>query len=189
MVNRIIVGITGASGAIYGIRLLEVLRQKNIETHLLVSNPGWITIREEMGIQDKNRVITMANFYYNIDDIASKLASGSFITDGMIIAPCSVKSASAMANSYSDNLLIRAADVVLKEGRKLIILFRESPIHIGHVKILEKILLMGGKVLIPAPGFYVHPRSIDDIVNYTVGRLLDQYGLEHNLFTRWKGIL
>jgi len=189
MVNRLIVGITGASGAIYGIRLLEILKQNSIETHLLVSNPGWITIREEMGIDDKSRVIAMSNFYYEIDDIASRLASGSFITDGMIIAPCSVKSASAIANSYSDNLLLRAADVVLKEGRKLVILFRESPIHIGHIRILEKILLMGGKVFFPVPGFYVHPRSIDDIVNYTVGRLLDQYGIEHGLFTRWNGIL
>ena len=183
----LIVGITGASGAIYGIRLLEVLSFiKNVETHLIVSEPAEAIIKYETGrsIED---VKQLASFSYDIRDIGTQIASGSFKTDGMIIAPCTVKTMSAIANSYSENLLIRVGDVTLKEKRQLLLLVRETPLHIGHLRNMERLCEMGAIIMPPAPAFYHKPQTIQDIVDHTVGKMLDIFGIEHTLFQRWSG--
>jgi len=184
----LIVGITGASGAIYGIRLLEVLSSvKNVETHLIVSEPAEAIIKYETGrsIED---VKELASFSYDIRDIGAQIASGSFKTDGMIVAPCTVKTMSAIANSYSENLLIRAGDVTIKEKRQLLLLVRETPLHIGHIRNMERLCEMGAIIMPPAPAFYYRPQTIQDIVDHTVGKMLDLFGIEHGLFQRWSGI-
>ena len=184
----LIVGITGASGAIYGIRLLEVLSSiKNVETHLIVSEPAEAIIKYETGrsIED---VKELASFSYDIRDIGAQIASGSFKTDGMIVAPCTVKTMSAIANSYSENLLIRAGDVTIKERRQLLLLVRETPLHIGHIRNMERLCEMGAIIMPPAPAFYYRPQTIQDIVDHTVGKMLDLFGIEHTLFQRWSGI-
>ncbi|HXZ30579.1 MAG TPA: UbiX family flavin prenyltransferase [Dehalococcoidia bacterium] len=184
----LIVGITGASGAIYGIRLLEVLSSvKNVETHLIVSEPAEAIIKYETGrsIED---VKALASFSYDIRDIGAQIASGSFKTDGMIVAPCTVKTMSAIANSYSENLLIRAGDVTIKERRQLLLLVRETPLHIGHIRNMERLCEMGAIIMPPAPAFYYRPQTIQDIVDHTVGKMLDLFGIEHTLFQRWSGI-
>jgi 4-hydroxy-3-polyprenylbenzoate decarboxylase len=183
----LIVGITGASGVIYGIRLLEVLStNKEIETHLIMSEAGETNIRYETDWKVE-QVRALANFYYDIHDAGAKLASGSFKRDGMIIAPCSMETLSAVANSYTDNLLIRTADVTLKERRKLILLVRETPLHLGHLRNMEKATEMGAIILPPVPAFYPKPKTIQDIVDHTIGKTLDIFGIEHTLFQRWPG--
>jgi 4-hydroxy-3-polyprenylbenzoate decarboxylase len=184
----LVVGITGASGAVYGIRLLEVLSSiKNVETHLIVSEPAEAIIKYEIGrsIED---VKQLASFSYDIRDIGSQIASGSFKTDGMIVAPCTVKTMSAIANSYSENLLIRVGDVTLKERRQLLLLVRETPLHLGHLRNMERLCEMGAIIMPPAPAFYHKPQTIQDIVDHTVGKMLDIFGIEHTLFQRWSGI-
>ncbi len=184
----LVVGITGASGAVYGIRLLEVLSSiKNVETHLIMSEPAEAIIKYETGrsIED---VKELASFSYDIRDIGAQIASGSFKTDGMIVAPCTVKTMSAIANSYSENLLIRVGDVTLKERRQLLLLVRETPLHIGHLRNMERLCEMGAIIMPPAPAFYHKPQTIQDIVDHTVGKMLDIFGIEHNLFQRWPGI-
>lgn len=184
----LVVGITGASGAIYGIRLLEVLSSiKNVETHLIVSEAAEAIIKYETGrsIED---VKELASFSYNIRDIGAQIASGSFKTDGMIVAPCTVKTMSAIANSYSENLLIRVGDVTIKERRQLLLLVRETPLHIGHIRNMERLCEMGAIIMPPAPAFYHKPQTIQDIVDHTVGKMLDLFGIEHTLFQRWSGI-
>jgi 4-hydroxy-3-polyprenylbenzoate decarboxylase len=184
----LVVGITGASGAVYGIRLLEVLSSiKNVETHLIVSEPAEAIIKYETGrgIED---VKQLASFSYDIRDIGAQIASGSFKTDGMIVAPCTVKTMSAIANSYSENLLIRVGDVTLKERRQLLLLVRETPLHLGHIKNMERLCETGAIIMPPAPAFYHKPQTIQDIVDYTVGKMLDIFGIEHTLFQRWSGI-
>jgi 4-hydroxy-3-polyprenylbenzoate decarboxylase len=184
----LVVGITGASGAVYGIRLLEVLSAvKNVETHLVVSAPAEAIIKYETGksIEDLR---ALARFSYDIGDIGAQIASGSFKTDGMIIAPCTVKTLAAIANSYSENLLIRAGDVTLKERRRLLLLVRETPLHIGHLRNMERLCEMGAIIMPPAPTFYHKPQTVQDIVNHTVGKMLDLFGIEHTLFSRWSGI-
>jgi 4-hydroxy-3-polyprenylbenzoate decarboxylase len=183
----LVVGITGASGVIYGIRLLEVLSANNaVETHLLVSKAGAQNIKYETD-WNLEQVIALADFYYNIDDSGAALASGSFKRDGMIIAPCSMKTLSAVANSYTDNLLIRTADVTLKEGKKLILLVRETPLHLGHLRNMEKVAEMGAVVLPPVPAFYHRPQTIQEVIDHTIGKVLDMLDIEHNLFPRWSG--
>ncbi|MCL6479025.1 MAG: UbiX family flavin prenyltransferase [Peptococcaceae bacterium] len=185
---RIIVGISGASGAIYGIRLLEVLAlEKNIETHLVISRAAEITIAHETSY-DLNYVRGLARKVYGMENIGAPIASGSFQTDGMIIAPCSVKTLSAIANSYNDNLMVRAADVVLKERRKLVLLVRETPLHLGHIRLMEQVTMAGGILMPPVPAFYHRPKELDDIINQTVGKALDLVGVPHQLFRRWKGL-
>lgn len=185
---RIIIGISGASGAIYGIRLLEVLAsEKNVETHLIISRAAEITINQETTC-DLNYVKGLAHRVYGMENIGANIASGSFHTDGMIIAPCSVKTLSAIASSYNDTLMVRAADVVLKERRKLVMLVRETPLHLGHIRLMEQVTLAGGILLPPVPAFYHQPRQLDDIINQTVGKALDLVGVPHELFTRWKGL-
>ena len=184
----LVVGITGASGAIYGIRLLEVLSSiKNVETHLLVSEAGEAIIKYETGrsIEDLKE---LASFSYDIRDMAARISSGSFRTDGMIVAPCTVKTMSAIANSYSENLLIRVGDVTLKERRQLLLLVRETPLHIGHLRNMERLCEMGAIIMPPAPAFYHRPKTIEDIVDHTVGKMLDLFGIEHSLFLRWSGM-
>lgn len=184
----LIVGITGATGAIYGIRLLEVLSStENIETHLIVSEPAEAIIKYETdrSIED---IKQLASFSYDIGDIGAQIGSGSFRANGMIVAPCTVKTMSAIANSYSDNLLIRVGDVTLKERRQLVLLVRETPLHIGHLRNMERLCEMGAIIMPPAPAFYHKPQTIQDIVDHTVGKMLDIFGIEHTLFQRWSGI-
>ena len=184
---RILIGINGATGVIYGIRLLQVLSGiKNIETHLVISAAGERTIEIETGYKG-SEIKALANFSYAIDDIGACLASGSFRRDAMIIAPCSMKSLSAIANSYADNLLTRAADVTLKERGKLLLLVRETPLHLGHLKNMVSVTEMGAIVVPPLPAFYHKPKTIQDIVDHTVGKTLDLLNIDHNLFARWPG--
>ena len=184
----LVVGITGASGAVYGIRLLEVLSStENVETHLVVSKPAEAIIKYETGrsIED---VKELASFSYDIGDIGARISSGSFKTDGMLVAPCTVKTMSAIANSYSENLLIRVGDVTLKERRQLLLLVRETPLHLGHLRNMERLCEMGAIIMPPAPAFYHKPETIQDIVDHIVGRMLDIFGIEHTLFQRWPGM-
>jgi len=184
----LVVGITGASGAIYGIRLLEVLSStKNVETHLIVSEAGEAIIKHETnrGIEE---VKELASFSYDIRDIGAQISSGSFSTDGMVVAPCTVKTMSAIANSYSENLLIRVGDATLKERRPLLLLVRETPLHLGHLRSMERLCEMGAIIMPPAPAFYHRPQTIQDIVDHTVGKMLDIFGIEHSLSQRWPGM-
>ena len=184
----LVVGITGASGAVYGIRLLEVLsRIKNVETHLIVSEAGEAIVKHETGRQ-MEEVRELASFSYDIRDMGAQIASGSFKTDGMIVAPCTVKTMSAIANSYSENLLIRVGDVTVKERRPLLLLVRETPLHLGHLRNMERLCEMGAIIMPPAPAFYHRPQTIQDIVDHTVGKILDIFGIEHILFQRWPGM-
>jgi len=184
---RIIVGISGATGAIYGIRLLEALREQGVETHLVITQPAKATIEYETSYS-LAQVEALATHVYDVNDIGAPIASGSFRTDGMVVAPCSVKTLSAIANSYSDNLLVRAADVTLKERRRLILLVRETPLHLGHLRLMTMVTEMGGIILPPVPAFYHHPKTVDDIINQTIGKVLDQLGLDSKIFRRWEGM-
>jgi 4-hydroxy-3-polyprenylbenzoate decarboxylase len=184
---RIIVGMNGTTGVIYGIRLLEVLSGiKEMETHLVISRACEKTIGIETDFSVE-QIRAYATHVYPIDDIGACLASGSFLRDGMIIAPCSMKTLSALANAYSDNLLTRAADVTLKERSRLVLMVRETPLHLGHLRNMVRVTEMGAIVLPPAPAFYHQPRTIRDIVDHTVGKALDLFHIEHNLYRRWSG--
>lgn len=183
---KIVVGMSGASGAIYGIKLLEALRQCRVETHLVISKSAQMTITVETNYQ-VSEVESLADFVYDNADVGAAIASGSFKHDGMIIAPCSIKSLSALAHSYNDNLLVRAADVTLKERRKLVVMVRETPLHLGHLKLLVALSENGAIILPPMPAFYHRPQSIADIINQTIGKVLDQFDIEHQLFHRWEG--
>ncbi|MBI2830575.1 MAG: UbiX family flavin prenyltransferase [Chloroflexi bacterium] len=184
----IIIGISGASGAIYGIRLLEILSRTNgIETHLVISKAAEANIEYETGWKVKD-VRALANHCYEIDDIGAKPSSGSFKRDAMIIAPCSMKTLSALANSYTDNLLVRAADVTLKERRKLVLLARETPLHLGHLRNMERLTEIGAIIFPPVPAFYHKPETIGDIIDHSVGKVLDLLDIEHSLFARWSGM-
>ena len=185
--TRLVVGITGATGVIYGIRLLEVLRsQPDIETHLILSAPAKRTIVEESGLSVPD-VEALAAHRYDNRDIGASVASGSFRTAGMIVAPCSIKTAGALASSHTDTLIARAADVTLKEGRPLILLVRETPLHVGHLRCLTALAEMGAVIMPPMPAFYNRPRDIDDIVNGTVARVLDRLNLPQQLVPEWLG--
>ncbi|MDA8133433.1 MAG: UbiX family flavin prenyltransferase [Desulfobacteraceae bacterium] len=184
MTKRLIVGIAGASGVIYGVRMLEVLKNRGIETHLIISEAGKLNIRIETDY-DVDEVLAMADITYSNKQMAASVASGSFQTMGMVIAPCTVKTLSGIANSYNENLLIRAADVQLKEKRKLALMFRETPLHVGHLRLLTQAAEMGAHIVPPIPAFYHHPKTIDDIINQSVGKVLDYMGIEHDLFKRW----
>ncbi len=181
---KLVIGISGASGAVYGIRLLETLRQCKVETHLVISKSAHRTINLETNYK-LSEVESLADFVYDNADVGASIASGSFKHHGMIIAPCSIKSLSGVAHSYNDNLLVRAADVTLKEKRKLVLMVRETPLHLGHLRMLVALSEVGGIILPPMPAFYHQPASISDIVNQTVGKILDQFDIEHQLFRRW----
>lgn len=182
--KRIIVGITGASGVIYGARVLQALRRQQVETHLIVSDGAVRNLfLESAGTLEE--VKAMATHVHSFEDLGASVASGSYRMDGMIVAPCSIKTLSAIANSYNENLLVRAADVTLKERRKLVLIVRETPLHEGHLDLMLKVTRMGGVILPPVPAFYHLPKTIDDIVNQTVGKVLDQFSIDANLFNRW----
>ena len=184
--RRLIVGISGASGAVYGIRALQALRDiADIECHLVLSPSAKRTILEETD-WDVPAVEALADVVHSHRDIGAAIASGSFQTIGMLVAPCSIKSLSGIANSYSDNLLTRAADVCLKEQRRLVLLVRETPLHLGHIELLGQAARYGAVVLPPVPAFYNRPQTVDDIVDHTVGKALDQFDIPHQLFKRWK---
>jgi flavin prenyltransferase len=186
-VKRIVVGITGSTGATYGIRLLEALRRaKDVEIHLVLSAPAKRTLVEETD-RSVADVEALAHVCYDNRDIGAAIASGSFRTAGMVIAPCSIKTLSALASCHADTLISRAGDVTLKEGRTLIALVRETPLHVGHLKQMLALAEMGGVVLPPMPAFYNRPRTIDELVDHTVARVLDRLGLHHDLVPEWTG--
>ncbi|BBQ82941.1 TPA: UbiX family flavin prenyltransferase [Kluyvera ascorbata] len=187
--KRLIIGISGASGAIYGVRLLEVLRAlPGVETHLVMSQAARQTLALETSLSLRD-VQTLADVVHDSRDIAASISSGSFKTAGMAILPCSIKSLSGIVNSYTDGLLTRAADVVLKERRPLVLCVRETPLHLGHLRLMTQAAEMGAIIMPPVPAFYHRPQTLDDVINQTVNRVLDQFDitLPDDLFTRWSG--
>lgn len=186
-IMRLIIGMSGASGVIYGIRLLEVLHGvADVETHLVMSDSAKLNIAIETDRNAKD-VQALADEVYSNKDIAARLASGSFRTDGMIVAPCAIKTLSAIANSYADSLLVRAADVILKERRRLVLVPRETPLHTGHCELLYKASQIGAIIAPPMPAHYINPQSVDDLVDHHVGRILDLFDLDPGLVSRWQG--
>lgn len=180
-----VVGISGASGAIYGIRLLQVLRQVGThDLHLIMTRAARDTIRLETDFSVEE-VEEMADQVYDIENQGAPVASGTFLTEGMVVAPCSMKTLSALANSMAINLLIRAGDVVMKEGRRLVLVVRETPLHAGHLELMLRLARLGAVILPPVPAFYTKPKGLDDIINHTVGKVLDQFGIDAGLFPRW----
>ena len=185
MSQRLVVGLSGASGAIYGIRLLEILRDHpEIETHLVLTKPGERTIAEETSYRLAD-VKAMATVVHPLIDIGASIASGSFRTLGMVVIPCSIHTASSIAYCHSDNLLTRAADVTLKEGRKLVLVVRETPLHRGHLKMLLEATEAGAVILPPVPAFYSQPKTLDNVIDQTIGRVLDRFDIAHALSPRW----
>ena len=184
LLMKLIIGISGASGAIYGIRILELLKPlPDVETHLIATDMGRATISMETG-RSFESVEAMADVAYNVRDLAAALSSGSVATDGMIVAPCSVKSLSSIARAANDNLLTRAADVTLKQRRRLVLMFRETPLHEGHCRLMVDATRLGAVLMPPVPAFYTQPETIEDIVDQTVGRVLDLWGIDVGL-ERW----
>ena len=184
---QLIIGMSGASGVIYGIRLLEVLKSEpEIETHLVMSESAKMNIGLETN-WNANDVKALADHVHSNKDIASNIASGSYRTAGMIVAPCSIKTLSAIANSYADSLLVRAADVVLKEQRQLVLVPRETPLHTGHCELLMKASQIGAVIAPPMPAHYINPQSVDDLVDHHVGRVLDLFHIDPGLVKRWQG--
>jgi 4-hydroxy-3-polyprenylbenzoate decarboxylase len=187
-VKRLVVGITGASGAVLGIRLLQVVRETKLaETQLIISAAGKATITQETSWKVSD-VAALADVTYDVRDVGAAIASGSFVTAGMVIIPCSVKTLSAVANSYSADLISRAADVTLKEGRPLVLVFRETPLHLGHIRLMERAAEAGAVILPPVPAFYARPQTVEDIVDNTVGRALLRLGIENDLYLKWAGM-
>jgi 4-hydroxy-3-polyprenylbenzoate decarboxylase len=182
---RIVVGLSGASSPIYGIRTLEALKEAGVETHLVVSDGARRTITLETR-WTVEQVQSLATVVYDNRDLAASISSGSFLTDGMIVAPCSMRTLSAIAHSQGQDLLVRAADVTLKERRKLVLVTRETPLHLGHLRNMVQATEIGATILPPMPAFYHAPATVDDIVNQTVGKILDQFRVEHALFRRWR---
>src|ERR1700761_7787575 len=187
--ERIVVGISGASGALIGVRLLAALRRLGThETHLVVSASGAVTAAQELGMA-RGDLESLADVIYNVRDIGAAVASGSFITAGMVIAPCSMKTLAGVANGFGDNLLTRAADVMLKERRRLVLVARETPLNLAHLRNMTSVTEMGGIVMPPVPAFYAHPKTIEDVVDHTVGGILDLFPTEHReIAKRWSGL-
>ena len=186
--RRIIVGISGASGAVYGVRLLQVLQAcTGIESHLVVSDAGWRTLRHELAM-DVASVEALANTVHDARNVGATIASGSFQCAGMVVAPCSMRTLAAVAHGLSDSLLTRAADVVLKERRRLVLMVRETPLHLMHLRNMVSVTEMGAIVCPPVPAFYLHPQSVADIVHASVARVLDLLGVAHPLNQRWEGL-
>ncbi len=184
--QRVVVAITGASGTVYGVRLLEVLRELSVESHLVMSDAARQVAELETGFAP-DYIQSLASFCHANDDLAAPISSGSFLGLGMAIAPCSIKSLSAIAQCRNDSLVARAADVTLKERRKLVLAVRETPLHLGHLRLMTQAAEYGAVILPPVPAFYHRPVTIDEIVDQTVGKILDQFGIEHDLFARWRG--
>lgn len=185
--RRLIIGISGASGSVYGHMALQALRALGgVETHLVLTQAARRTIELETDLTP-NDFETLADVTHRDDDLAAAISSGSFVTDGMLVVPCSMKSASAIAYALNSNLLVRAADVCLKEKRRLVLVVRETPLHLGHLRTLTQLAEIGATILPPVPAMYANPRSVDDIVAHTVGKALDQFGISNDLFKRWRG--
>ena len=184
MSKRIIIGISGASGVVYGARLLEVLKDSDYETHLIISESGKLNFEIETEYKTED-VEAMADVVYGHKNMAAALASGSFITGGMVVVPCTIKTLSGIANSYNENLIVRAADVTLKEKRKLVLVVRETPLHKGHLRLMTMAADMGAHILPPVPSFYHQPKNIEDIIDQTIGKIFDYLGIQHDLFKRW----
>jgi flavin prenyltransferase len=183
--RRLIIGISGATGAIYGVRMLEILAKfEDIETHLVMSKAGRMTIQVETPFSVKN-VEALADVVHDINNVGASISSGSFRTEGMVIAPCSMKSMGGIAHSLGGDLLVRAADVVLKERKKLVLVVRETPLHLGHLEAMAALTRMGAMIFPPVPAFYHRPKTLDDIINQTVTRILDQFDIDVKLFQRW----
>jgi len=185
---RLVVGMSGASGAVLGIRLLEVLAGiDSVETHLVVSPAARITISDETE-RSLKEVEALADVVYNPQDVGAAIASGSFDTDGMVVIPCSIKTLSAVANCYAGDLLSRAADVTLKEGRALLLVVRETPLHLGHLRLMVQVAEVGAVIFPPVPAFYARLSSVDEMVDNTVGRVLARLGVDNRLYTQWQGL-
>ena len=184
--KRVILALTGASGAILGIRTLELLKEAAIETHLIVSPAARRTIPEETG-RTVEKVEALASFCYDPGDIGARIASGSFITEGMLVVPCSIKTLSGIANSYAEDLVVRAADVCLKEGHRLVLAVRETPFHPGHLRLMQLAAEAGAVIFPPIPSFYGGPRTVDDLVTNLAGRMLLRMGIENEHYHRWDG--
>ncbi|OGA97372.1 MAG: 3-octaprenyl-4-hydroxybenzoate carboxy-lyase [Burkholderiales bacterium RIFCSPHIGHO2_12_FULL_61_11] len=186
--RRIIIAISGASGAVYGVRLLQVLQGvASIESHLVVSDAGWRNLQHEGDI-DRATVEALADQVHDVHNVGAALASGSFQCSGMVVAPCSMRTLAAVANGLSDNLITRAADVMLKERRRLVLMVRESPLHLAHLRNMVSVTEMGGIICPPLPAFYLRPQSVSDIVDYSVARVLDLLDVPHKLAPRWQGL-
>jgi 4-hydroxy-3-polyprenylbenzoate decarboxylase len=186
MKKRIVIGISGASGVIYGVRMLRLLKDPDYETHLIISKAGRLNIEIETEYKAEE-VAAMADYTYDPGNIAASPASGSFLTEGMVVVPCTIKTLSGIANSYTENLLVRAADVTLKEKRKLVLVVRETPLHKGHLRLMTLAADMGAHILPPVPSFYHQPKTIQDIIDQTIGKIFDYMGIAHDLFMRWDG--
>jgi 4-hydroxy-3-polyprenylbenzoate decarboxylase len=185
--RRLIVAITGASGAIYGVQLLRRLHAApGIETHLLLSAAGVLNVHQELDLK-RGDVEALAHVVHNVNDIGASVASGSFATAGMVVAPCSMKTLGAIANGLADNLIARAADVCLKERRRVVLLARETPLNLAHIRNMEAVTLMGGVIFPPVPAFYQRPRSLEEMVDHTLARVLDLFDIDHDLAPRWSG--
>lgn len=186
--KRIVVAISGASGAVYGVRLLEVLRSMdNVRTHLVVSDAGWLNLQQELDMTLKS-LEDLADVVHPIREVGATIASGSFQCDGMVIAPCSMRTLAAVAHGLSDNLITRAADVMLKERRRLILMVRETPLNLAHLRNMTSVTEMGGIIFPPVPGFYHRPQTIAEMVDHTVSRVMDLLGLPQTDVPRWSGI-
>ena len=184
--ERLIVGVTGASGAVYAVRLLQALRDTPIQTHLVMSDTARRVVTLEAGLKPE-QLEALADHAHSNRDLEAPIASGSFQTLGMVVVPCSIKTLSAVAHCFTESLLVRAADVVLKERRRLVLVVRETPLHLGHLRLMQTVTEYGAVVLPPAPGFYQGPQTIEDLVDHTVGKILDQFGVQHSLYRRWEG--
>ncbi|MCF6807600.1 UbiX family flavin prenyltransferase [Thiotrichales bacterium 19S9-12] len=182
--KRIIVGISGASGIIYGVRLLELLKKTEFETHLIITKAAEQVRKYESNLSSAD-IKNLADMYYSIDDIAACISSGSYQTEGMIIAPCSMKSLAEIANGVTTNLLTRAADVILKERKRLVLMVRETPFHLGHINNMKQVTEIGAIIAPPIPAFYQKPQSIDDLVNHSLGRVLDLFDIDLDIVKRW----
>lgn len=182
--RRLIVGISGASGTVYGVRVLQVLQGSDIETHLVMTRSAEVTLAYETDIKVKD-VHALADVVHPVADIGAAISSGSFKTEGMIVAPCSIRSLAEIAYGNTTNLLSRAADVVLKERRRLVLLVRETPLHVGHLRAMTTVSEIGAIVMPPVPAFYARPKTLDDMINHTVGRALDLFGIDNTLVRRW----
>jgi polyprenyl P-hydroxybenzoate/phenylacrylic acid decarboxylase-like protein len=188
MPQRLIVGITGATGAVYAYELLRRVRELGgIETHLVMSSAAVLTARQELG-RERAEFEALATEVHNVKDIGASIASGSFVTAGMVVVPCSMKTLAAVAHGFSENLISRAADVVLKQRRRLVLVTRETPLNLAHIRNMEAVTLMGGVIFPPVPAFYANLRSLEDLVTHTVGRVLDLFEIEHRLVNRWRGL-
>lgn len=186
--NRLIVAVTGATGVVYAVRLLEVLRATTeLETHLVISEAGLMSLQQEVGMK-KKQLEAMADVVYNVKDIGAAIASGSFLTMGMIVAPCSMKTLASVAHGLSENLISRAADVTLKERRRLVLMVRETPFNLAHLRNMTAVTEMGGIIFPPLPSFYQHPASIAEMVDHSVGRVLDLFHIPHQLTPEWPGL-